>query len=1258
MIRSVRPRTWSVVTTAVVAGSMLTASLVAVPATAATPTAQPAGTYLVRTALDPVVGYDGGVTGLAATKPSAGHKIDPRAAGVVEYADHLRARHDAVLNRAGAGKAAKLYDYAYAFDGFAARLTPDQAARLETTPGVLSVTRDRLRSVDTSSAPGFLGLDRRGGLWDQLGGPTGTDRRDGAGEDIVIGVVDSGIWPQSGSFSDRDRHGRQAYGPVEGFRGTCAPAGDGSWDAGSCNRKLVGARHFNAGWGGDEGLETLRPWEFSSPRDYNGHGTHTASTAGGNHGVDTSGPAGTLGPISGIAPRARIAAYKALWSTEDGYTAHGYTSDLVAAIDQAVADGVDVINYSVSGTTSDFLDPVELAFLYAAEAGVFVAAAAGNSGPASATVAHPGPWLTTVAAGTHSRQARGAVRLGDGRRYAGPSSAVRVGPAPLVDGATAARPGAESWQAELCYPASANGGEPVLDRQRVAGRVVVCDEGNVAPSAKSRAVKEAGGVGMILTNRFSKNPSPGVHLVPTVVLAGSDWEAVKSYAATGGAKATVEQATIGSGEAAPYTASFSSRGPLFAGGGDLLKPDLIAPGQDILAAVAPPGHDGLSFDLASGTSMAAPHVAGLAALLKDRHPAWSPMMIKSSLMTTGYDVRDGAGTSPDVIFRQGAGHVRPNDAADPGLVYDSDVEDWIAFLCGTTDGVAPASCDALAAAGHSLDPSDLNAASIAIGPLSGPRTVTRKVTNVGDRTATYTAGVEGLEGIDVTVSPRRLTLKPGQTKAFTVRIARETAEPNRYYGGRLTWTDGRHRVRTPIVVRLTRPADTGWRVDALAGGPTFDASTQTGYVQPQLPINPGSTAGDGLGVGTVLRFQPVGGGNRAVRWEPGGWTELEGLGRDADGGFQTFAYATAPDGTAVGNAFAYGADGADRGNRPVRWDAGSTTAVELESLGAGADGTSFGTANAVNARGTIAGDVTKYLPDGTDLGRRAVRWEAGGTAVTELGNLGTGPGGETNVYSYAINERDDVVGMGIKRDGNTFYGTRAIRWDAGSAAATELGVLGTEADGSSYAQANDVSDDGTAVGHSSRYAAGESKGQAAVRWAAGGTAATELASLGTDADGITSASAYAVNNTGTTVGSSSAYGAGGAIRGTRAVVWPADRTAPTELEQLEIDPSGQAGSTAFDVNGAGLVVGQALAYSEQKPTDPGNRAVLWTPDGKLVDLTSLLPSDSGWTLSRAMSISDTNWVTGIGLYDPDGAGALSPYFRLFLMQLAPTDSPR
>ena len=538
-------------------------------------------------------------------------------------------------------------------------------------------------SQDTSSTPHFLGLDAPGGLWQQLGGPVGDKKHNGAGENIVIGVVDSGIWPQSKSFSDRDAHGKLIYQPFGGRHGRCEESSaDGSWSSDNCNKKLMWARHFNAAWGGDPGIQAQRPWEFLSPRDYNGHGTHTTSTAGGNNGTPTTGPAAGFGPVSGMAPRARVAMYKALWSTQDASTASGFTSDLVAAIDQAVADGVDVINYSISGTTTNFLDPVQVSFLFAADAGVFVSASAGNDG-APDTVAHPGPWLTTVAAGTHNRNGSGSVTLGNNATYSGASVASAVGPAPFIRSTDAGLPGANATAVRLCFAAVDNGGTPVLDPARVAGKIVLCDRGTNARVNKSLAVSEAGGVGMVLANVTPNSLNADFHFVPSVHVADTDRAALITYSGTPGATARINQSTITFDDPAPFTAAFSSRGPLAAGGGDLLKPDVIAPGQDVLAAVAPPGNHGLDFNLLSGTSMSAPHVAGVAALLMHRHPSWSPMMIKSALMTSGTDVLDGPNTDPTVIFSQGAGHIRPNNAADPGLVYNSGFNDWLAFLCGT-----------------------------------------------------------------------------------------------------------------------------------------------------------------------------------------------------------------------------------------------------------------------------------------------------------------------------------------------------------------------------------------------------------------------------------------------------------------------------------------------------------------------------------------------------------------------------------------------
>lgn len=772
------------------------------------------GLFIVQMSDAPAVAYTGGIPGLKATRPARGQKINPNSPDVVKYVGHLSGKHDAALNAAGGGR--KLYSYGFSFNGFAAELTEAQAAKLEAQPGVLAVSRNEVYSLETSSTPSFLGLDAPGGLWGQLGGPF-VDRgpnSTGAGEGVIIGIVDSGVWPEHPSFSDRDSAGRLVYQQIPGWHGRCVPGEQ--FNASNCNQKLIGARFYNEGWGGNAGIDATLPFEFNSPRDHNGHGSHTASTAGGNYNVAASGPASVFGTISGIAPRARIASYKACWSVP-GTAGSCQGVDLLAAIDQAVADGVDVINYSISGTRTNFRDPVEIAFLFAADAGVFVAASAGNSGPATSTVAHPSPWITTVAAGTHNRDGVGSVTLGNGVTYSGASIATPVS-APLINASAAGLPGADPTQVALCY--SAADGGAVLDPALVAGKIVVCDRGVTARVNKSLAVQQAGGVGMILVNTAVSSINADFHFVPTVHLQSTDRAAVVAYAATPGATASIGQATIVFNAPAPFTASFSSRGPLVAGNGDLLKPDLIAPGQDILAAVAPPNNAGRLFDLYSGTSMSSPHVAGLAALLRDKYPTWSPMAIKSALMTSGGDVLDGPNTNPLVIFRQGAGHVRPNLAANPGLVFDSGFADWFGFLCGTQLPVS--FCSDLGV--PVLDPSDFNTAAIAIGDLAGAQTVKRTVTNVSGATVTYSPTVSGAAGLTVSFAPSSFTLAPGQKQEIAVTITRTSAPLNAYTGGQITWSSSNAAsVRIPLVVRPVALAVPP-QVNAAADGASYDVT--------------------------------------------------------------------------------------------------------------------------------------------------------------------------------------------------------------------------------------------------------------------------------------------------------------------------------------------------------------------------------------------------------------------------------------------------
>jgi subtilisin family serine protease len=732
--------------------------------------------YIVRMLEAPVVAYEGGIQGLRATKPAKGTKLDPNNPDVVRYAAYLDSRHAAVLSKVGGNK---VYDYRYAFNGYAARMTPGQVARAQTDPSVLTVEKTEELTMDTATTPAFLGLtDSATGLW--------TAPRNIKGENVVIGVIDSGIWPESKSFTDRDANGKLVYQQIRGFHAKCASTEtvtDGSWDANLCNRKLVGAQFFCASRGCDGVLEH----EFLSPRDFNGHGTHTASTAGGNQGVPTTGAAAVFGSVNGIAPRARISAYKVCW--DNGAGGCGANSgDSVAAIDQAVADGVDVINYSISGTSTNYLDSVEVAYLFAADAGVFVATSAGNSGPTASTVAHISPWLASVAAGTHNRSGSSTITLGNGASYTGASLTNGVGPAPLIRAQDAGVAGADANLLRQCFS------DPVvLDPAKVTGKIVVCERGGAAPNNarvdKSAAVKSAGGVGVVVANVApGASVNADLHTLPAIHVDDVAGAAIAAYAQTAGATATIAQATVNANEPAPAVAGFSSRGPSLGGGGDILKPDFMLPGQDIVASVAPPGNGGKDFDVFSGTSMSSPHVAGVGALMTQAHPDWSPAAQRSAMATTAHQAIIG-GYNP---FGAGSGQVQPNKAVDPGLVYEAGFSDYLSFLKG--QGLIGNNVPA-------IDASDLNLPSLSVGDLAGVQTLTRKVTNVGGAAATYNATVVPPAGFTVNVNPTSFNIAPGGTQQYTVTITRTDGPLNTFRFGSLTWSDGTHSVRSPISVR-------------------------------------------------------------------------------------------------------------------------------------------------------------------------------------------------------------------------------------------------------------------------------------------------------------------------------------------------------------------------------------------------------------------------------------------------------------------------
>jgi subtilisin family serine protease len=766
---------------------------------AATTASQTRQSYIVVMAGDPAVAYDGGTAGLTATKPKQGQEFNARSTAVRKYRAHLVKEHNASLDAAGLSADSKLNDYSVALNGYSALLTKHEVAALRSQKNVLKVMKDELRQPQTDSSPGFLGLTGPGGAY-----ASGYD-----GRGVVVGVIDTGIWPEHPSFADDGSYPAPPIGPLPCQFGVDVydDLGDGSHEAVNpndapfqCNNKLIGAREM---------LETYRtvigadPDEYDSARDDEGHGTHTASTAAGNAGVEATVLGIPRGKVSGIAPRAYVVAYKALGNLG------GFTSDLAAAIDQAVADGVNVINYSIGGGAS-LTSGDDIAFLFAADAGVFVASSAGNDGPDPGTVGGPAtvPWLTAVGASTQSRFFQGTVVLGNGARYTGASITDGVGTSPLVDAASLGN--------ELCDPDQKFTGS-------IKGKIVVCLRGVVDRIAKSRAVLAGGGVGMIMYEEDDEgNLFSDSHFVPSVHVDNTPGEAIKSYiASVRKPTARIIGKQISEWPNAPTMTDFSSRGPDTAAE-DIIKPDVTAPGLQILAGNSPTPDPGLPagelFQAIAGTSMSSPHVAGLFALLKQAHPDWSAAEAKSALMTTArQDVLDNDRKSKAGPFDMGAGHVKPGRPGDtgssfqPGLVYDAGFNEYLGFLCDADRSVfanPDATCTSLENAGVPVQATDLNLASIGVSQLAGTQTVTRTVTSVAQTAGAlvYKATVSAPDGFTVTVSPSTLRLNRGQSATFKVTITNVSAPVDDWRFGSLTWKEegGKYAVRSPIAVKASR----------------------------------------------------------------------------------------------------------------------------------------------------------------------------------------------------------------------------------------------------------------------------------------------------------------------------------------------------------------------------------------------------------------------------------------------------------------------
>ncbi|XP_052180651.1 subtilisin-like protease SBT1.5 [Diospyros lotus] len=709
-----------------------------------------------------------------------------------------------------------LHTYDTVFHGFSAKLSPVEARKLEGMDGVVAVFPEQVRHLQTTRSPEFLGLkttDNAGLLKDS-----------DFGSDLVIGVIDTGIWPERKSFNDR------GLGPVPAkWKGQCVAGKD--FPATQCNRKLIGARFFCNGYEATNG-KMNETTEYRSPRDSDGHGTHTASIAAGRYVFPASTLGYARGVAAGMAPKARLAVYKVCWN------AGCYDSDILAAFDAAVADGVDVVSLSVGGVVVPYyLDAIAIGAFGAADAGVFVSASAGNGGPGGLTVTNVAPWVTTVGAGTIDRDFPAEVKLGNGRTIPGVS--IYGGPAlprgrlyPLV---YAGSEGADGYSSSLCLEGS-------LDPNVVKNKIVLCDRGINSRAAKGEVVKKAGGIGMILANGVFDGEGLVVdcHVLPATAVGATAGDLIRKYITDASKSKSPATATIvfkGTRlhvRPAPVVASFSARGPN-PESPEVLKPDVIAPGLNILAAwpdkIGPSGLQSdtrrTEFNILSGTSMACPHVSGLAALLKAAHPEWSPAAIRSALMTTAYTVDNKGTTMVDeytgnasTVMDYGAGHVHPQKAINPGLIYDLTSYDYVDFLCNsnyTTKNIQvitrkKADCSGAKRAGHvgNLNYPSLTAVFQQYGRHKMSTHFIRTVTNVGDPVSVYRVTIRPPSGTLVTVQPEKLVFRRvGQRLNFLVRVEamkiKLSPGSSNTKSGSIVWSDGKHTVTSPLVVTMQEP---------------------------------------------------------------------------------------------------------------------------------------------------------------------------------------------------------------------------------------------------------------------------------------------------------------------------------------------------------------------------------------------------------------------------------------------------------------------
>ncbi|XP_054791108.1 CO(2)-response secreted protease-like [Prosopis cineraria] len=711
-----------------------------------------------------------------------------------------------IIPRGESERIALIHHYSHAFSGFSAMLTESEASALSEHHGVVSVFPDPVLQLHTTRSWDFLESDL--GMM-----PRGIIPHQHFSSDVIIGVIDTGIWPESPSFND------EGLGEIPyRWKGVCMQGRN--FKLSNCNRKLIGARYYNLQitfsgnkTHGDKG----------SPRDSVGHGTHTASTAAGTQVNNASYYGLAQGTARGGSPSTRIATYKAC--SEEGCSG----ATILKAMDDAVKDGVDIISISIGISSlfqSDFLnDPIAIGAFHAEEKGVMVVCSAGNDGPDPYTVVNTAPWILTAAASNIDRSFQSSVLLGNGKTFQGSginfSNLTHSNFYPLVFGESVAARFTPASEARNCYPGS-------LDYSKVAGKIVICiaDDPAVSRRIKKLVLQDARATGMILIDEDKKDIPFDAGIFPYTNVGDLEGNQILNYInSTKNPTATIlPTAEVARYKPSPIVASFSSRGPSILTE-NILKPDIMAPGIGILAAMipistepgsVPAGKKPSLFGIKSGTSMACPHVTGAAALIKSVHKRWSPSMIKSALMTTATTYNNMrkslTNSSNDYAspHEMGAGEISPLKALYPGLVFETDTEDYLQFLC--YQGYSQKSIRSMSKTNFSCPKnsskdliSNINYPSISIKQLrrnQKAKVIRRTVTNVGPLNATYIAKVRAPEGLIVKVLPSKLVFSES-VKKLSYEVSFDGKETHGGYNfGSLTWLDGRHYVHTVFAVNV------------------------------------------------------------------------------------------------------------------------------------------------------------------------------------------------------------------------------------------------------------------------------------------------------------------------------------------------------------------------------------------------------------------------------------------------------------------------